>query len=93
MKRIFAALASPWGVGVFSAVAVGSLFGIALGARSVAFFVGCATGAGLAAFASARLRAVKAKRPAASEAAATPGAPAPYDLETDRSTDNQRWPM
>jgi hypothetical protein len=92
MKRIFAALASPWGVGVFSAVAVGSIFGIALGARSVAFFVGCATGAGLAAFASTRLRAVKAKPPKTSETVA-PEAPSPYDLETDRSTDNQRWPM
>jgi hypothetical protein len=93
VKRIFAALASPWGIAVLAAVAVGSLFGIALGAGSVAFFVGCATGASLAAFASARLRSGRAKAHQPPETRDAPRAQAPYDLETDRSTDNQRWPM
>ncbi|HWX24839.1 MAG TPA: hypothetical protein VN083_07340 [Vicinamibacteria bacterium] len=89
------ALRSPWGVAVAAAITTGSLVGIALGARSWAFFTGCLMGAVLAAFGSARLRGKRRGRvPQKGKAAADVTLDSDlYDLETDRSTDNQRWPM
>jgi hypothetical protein len=95
LKNLIALTGSPAGVAVLAAVSTGSLFGIALGARNWTFFAGCAAGAILTIFAMDRLRGKEAPReePPARKESGKSATPEPYDLESDRSTDSQRWPM
>lgn len=81
-------LQNPWTV-AFAGSFTGSLLGIALGVQSWAFFAGCSAGAILTAVGLARLRSKRLKKRSPLTKEPSP----PYDLETDRSTDNQRWPM
>src|SRR5271170_7190043 len=98
MKRIWvrflAIVGSPWGIAVLAALSIGALLGIALGERRWPFFLGVLCGALLTAFGVRRLsseepRLTSQKEKGSSERAA----PEVYDLQSDRSTDSQRWPM
>ena len=93
-RRVLAVLGSPWGIAVLAAVSTGSLLGIALGEGRWSFFLGVLSGALLTVFGMQRLRS-DARRPPAPKGKGTPGRAKRevYDLESDRSTDTQRWPM
>jgi hypothetical protein len=95
LKKLIDLMGSPSGIAVLAAVSTGSLFGIALGARSWTFFAGCLVGAVLGMFAMDRLRGTTPPRvdDGAAKEASKSGTPEPYDLEGDHSTDSQRWPM
>jgi hypothetical protein len=93
-RRGAALFGTPWGIAVLAAVLTGTLLGVALGERRWPFFVGVAAGAVLTAFGVRRLAAGAEKTPLPRGKGRPGGAgPEVYDLESDRSTDSQRWPM
>jgi hypothetical protein len=94
MGRLLSVLKSRWGIAVLAAVSTGSLLGIALGARSPTFFSGVLAGALFATFAIRTLGRAEPPPPARTAGPKVEGSsPEVYDLERDRSTDSQRWPM
>jgi len=100
MGRLFTTRRSQWlpGVGILgSAVAIGSLIGVSVGARSWPSYVGLIVAVLFLMGWAERFRVARPERPRRrkpeSNLRLIPGGKNDYDLEKDSSTDDQKYMM
>jgi len=100
MGRLFTTRRAQWvpGVGILgAAVGIGSLIGVSVGARSWPSYLGLIVAVLFLMGWTERLRFARPARPRRRQPASNlrliPGGKEDYDLENDRSTDDQKYMM